>query len=112
MNVIKKSLVAAVSAPLLAAACALFPAAASAESHSWKVINDGSTTIVGIYTAEAGTNAPWESTNNGSLHPGYNMNITERGGVCDWDVKIVWADGHSSVFDDVDTCDNNLRLWY
>ena len=79
--------------------------------HSFIVKNFGEHVIVSVYISAVDRDS-WETDLlPGAIEPGYQHTFTLNEG-CEQDVKIVYANGHTSVDRDVDTCENDLATHY
>ena len=92
-----------------AAALLAMTGSAMAASQDFELVNhNGTTSVVGLYVAHAGSKEPWSSNIlSGPIGPSETRGIEFTGypaNDCLWDVKVVFGDGGSVVRNNVNLC--------
>lgn len=80
-------------------------------NHSFTVKNNGEHVILSVYISAVDRDNWEDDLLPRAIEPGYQhtFNLTEG---CEQDVKIVFANGHYTIDNDVDTCENDLVTHY
>lgn len=91
---------------MLAAAFALLPAAAFADTHALGIRNGSTDTVTGVYMSAPGSGTPGANRLLSRLPPGAEGTFTYSAG-CRADVRIAYAGGRSEDHANADVCGGN-----
>ena len=99
--------------PTIVAAATLMFAISSESADALNVLNHGTHIVKEIYFSAVNQNT-WKWNRLGFLiKPGRSWKPLDDAENCgNYDIKIIYTDGKSGVFYDVDTCNSDIELSY